>query len=221
MANVLAAAIQRKRDEQDLAAIRDELAVQLADMTRLHALGARLSNSLELPRSCEEVLAAVTELQGTDRGVLMLQDRGRDAMVTAASVGFTAEQLDAADGAAADVPPGEAITAIISGGLRRRGRPDGPALVPHLAAARRAGCHAVCSTPLLTSGGVLIGTIATYFARPHRPTDRETRLVELYARQAAEFIENARLHREIREADRHKDEFLAMLAHELRNPLRP
>src|SRR6202011_5185645 len=56
---------------------------------------------------------------------------------------------------------------------------------------------------------------------PHRPIDRETRLVELYARQAAEFIDNARLYREIREADRHKDEFLAMLAHELRNPLAP
>ena len=79
----------------------------------------------------------------------------------------------------------------------------------------------MCSTPLLTTGGELIGTIATYFPRPHRPTDRETRLVELYARQAAEFIDNARLYREIREADRHKDEFLAMLAHELRNPLAP
>jgi CheY-like chemotaxis protein len=44
-------------------------------------------------------------------------------------------------------------------------------------------------------------------------------LVELYARQAAESIDNARLYRTIREADRHKGEFLAMLAHELRNPL--
>ena len=97
VANVLAAAIQRKRDEQELAAIRDELAVQLADMTRLHALSARLSNSLELPTVLEEVLAAVTGLQGTDRGVLMLYDRERDAMTTAASVGFTAEQLDVAE----------------------------------------------------------------------------------------------------------------------------
>ncbi len=45
--------------------------------------------------------------------------------------------------------------------------------------------------------------------------------MELYARQAAEFIDHARPYREIREADRHKDEFLAMLAHELRNPLSP
>ena len=63
--------------------------------------------------------------------------------------------------------------------------------------------------------------IATYFPERHRPSERETRLVELYARQAAEFIDNARLYREIREADRRKGVFLAMLGHELRNPLAP
>ena len=41
------------------------------------------------------------------------------------------------------------------------------------------------------------------------------------ARRAAIAIDNARLFRELREASRRKDEFLAMLAHELRNPLAP
>jgi CheY-like chemotaxis protein len=43
----------------------------------------------------------------------------------------------------------------------------------------------------------------------------------LCARQAADYIENARLYVKLREADRRKDEFLAVLAHELRNPLAP
>ena len=190
-------------------------------MTRLHALGARLSNSLELPKVLEEVLAAVTELQGTDRGVLMLHDRGRDSMTTAASVGFTAEEIDAVDGTAAEAPPGEAITAVISGGLRRRGRPDATRSSSRTwrpPAARAATPRA--ARPCSPAAGCSIGTIATYFPRPHRPTDRETRLVELYARQAAEFIDNARLYREIREADRHKDEFLAMLAPRAAQPAR-
>jgi signal transduction histidine kinase len=46
-------------------------------------------------------------------------------------------------------------------------------------------------------------------------------LAEELARRAAVAIDNARLYQEVREADQRKDEFLAMLAHELRNPLAP
>jgi PAS domain S-box-containing protein len=45
-------------------------------------------------------------------------------------------------------------------------------------------------------------------------------LVQL-AHIASVAIENARLYAELREQDRRKDEFLALLAHELRNPLAP
>ena len=41
------------------------------------------------------------------------------------------------------------------------------------------------------------------------------------ASRAASALENARLYQEIHQADRQKNEFLSMLAHELRNPLAP
>ncbi len=47
------------------------------------------------------------------------------------------------------------------------------------------------------------------------------RLAEDLASRAAISIENARLYGELKETDRRKDEFLATLAHELRNPLAP
>jgi signal transduction histidine kinase len=44
-------------------------------------------------------------------------------------------------------------------------------------------------------------------------------LAEELADRAAVFLDNARLYQDIQEADARKNEFLAMLAHELRNPL--
>lgn len=46
-------------------------------------------------------------------------------------------------------------------------------------------------------------------------------LIEDLAHRAAIAIDNAQLYRDIQEADRRKNEFLSMLAHELRNPLAP
>jgi signal transduction histidine kinase/DNA-binding response OmpR family regulator len=46
-------------------------------------------------------------------------------------------------------------------------------------------------------------------------------LAEDLASRAAIAIDNARLYRDVQENDRRKNEFLAMLAHELRNPLAP
>lgn len=52
-------------------------------------------------------------------------------------------------------------------------------------------------------------------------TDDDLSILQQLASVASVAIENARLYQELRDADRRKDDFLAMLAHELRNPLAP
>src|SRR5262249_54154451 len=52
-------------------------------------------------------------------------------------------------------------------------------------------------------------------------TDLDTALADDLAGRAAIALDNARLYHDIQESDRHKNEFLAMLSHELRNPLAP
>jgi signal transduction histidine kinase/CheY-like chemotaxis protein len=82
--------------------------------------------------------------------------------------------------------------------------------------------------PLQTSSR-RIGTISTSRCDDCEPfTEDDRTLLEDLADRAALAVENARLHEAEREAraraeaaDRRKDEFLAMLGHELRNPLSP
>src|SRR5262249_47250192 len=63
--------------------------------------------------------------------------------------------------------------------------------------------------------------LSTHFRPPQRMSDRNQQLLEVYARHASDLIERLQIEENLREADRRKDEFLATLAHELRNPLAP
>jgi signal transduction histidine kinase/DNA-binding response OmpR family regulator len=75
--------------------------------------------------------------------------------------------------------------------------------------------------PLLGRGRIL-GALAAAIGpsgRDYGPADLA--LAEDLAGRAAIALDNARLYRDIQESDRAKNEFLAMLAHELRNPLAP
>jgi len=77
------------------------------------------------------------------------------------------------------------------------------------------------TVPLIDRQGKNIGVIqASDKAEGEFTAEDEAILVQLAAIAATGF-ENARLVASLQEQDRRKDEFLAMLAHELRNPLAP
>ncbi|MFL5330061.1 MAG: response regulator [Gemmataceae bacterium] len=52
-------------------------------------------------------------------------------------------------------------------------------------------------------------------------TSAEIAVAQNFASRAAVALDNSRLYQDVREADRQKNDFLSMLAHELRNPLAP
>ncbi len=79
--------------------------------------------------------------------------------------------------------------------------------------------HSVVVVPLTARRKVTGSMIFIQAAAERRFRDEDLPLLEELGRRAAVAIDNARLYREMQEADRRKDEFLAMLAHELRNPL--
>jgi two-component sensor histidine kinase len=54
------------------------------------------------------------------------------------------------------------------------------------------GIEAGQSTPLISRSGKLVGMISTHWATPHRPTERELRMLDILARPAADMIERKR-----------------------------
>jgi PAS domain S-box-containing protein len=86
---------------------------------------------------------------------------------------------------------------------------------------RELGLRSYMGVPLSVRGKT-VGVLTFIAAESgHRYEPADLRLAEDLAHRAGIAIENAQLYGDLKEADRRKDEFLAMLAHELRNPLAP
>ncbi len=91
----------------------------------------------------------------------------------------------------------------------------------HLGLIRQLNPRSFMVVPLIARGQTL-GALAFLSTESGRRYDAENlALAEEIAAAVALAVDNARLYREVREADRRKDLFVATVAHELRNPLGP
>jgi PAS domain S-box-containing protein len=91
----------------------------------------------------------------------------------------------------------------------------------HLQLIRSLGLKSYICVPLIVSGNAF-GALTFATAESGRTyTDADLALAVDLANRSAIAVENTQLYDALRESDRRKDEFLATLAHELRNPLAP
>jgi PAS domain S-box-containing protein len=178
----------RKSAETAAARAREELAAETSSMDHLHELGTSLLAKTDLQPLLEEVLAATMSLQNAHLGCIQFYDPTTQSLAIIAQNGFNPDFLayfrDCHD---ESTICGRALVLrerVIVEDVRNDER-----FALHLAAAESAGYRAVQSTPLFSRSGEPLGIISTYFREPHRPSDRELRFTDPYARMAAELIE--------------------------------
>lgn len=182
---------ERRRAEDELRAVKDRLAGELAAMVRLHDLSTRLPSSGLRPL-LEAVLSATMALQNADFGDIQLCNAETGALevvvyraLPPAFVDHFRRVLD--DGQTACDRALRQGERVIIDDVH-----TDPGFAPHRHIADAAGIRAVQSTPMYGRTGEPLGMISTYFRKPHRPSEHELRMTDLYARQAAEMLERQR-----------------------------
>ncbi len=182
----------QKRAEEAIRTLNAHLTEDLTAMTRMQQLSTRLIQTGGIPELLSEILDAGLEITAADMGnIQLLDDSGRPRIV--AHHGFNAAFLeffgDVHNGVAAcgsALQKGErVIVEDVAGSPIFAGTPAREAMLA-------AEARAVQSTPLVSRSGKVLGMFSTHYSRQQRPTERELRILDLLARQAADLIERKR-----------------------------
>jgi len=177
-----------------LAAAQKRVVADLQAMTRLHDIGIQCADDTNGTDLCLQlILDAAIEITGADKGNIQLLEVGSGALTIVVQRGFDDRFLtffakvhnDGVSASRAALTSRERV--VIEDVAQSPIFAGTPALEVML----EAGARACQSTPLISKGKVL-GVLTTHFGRPHRPDDRVLRLVDLLARQAADYLERKR-----------------------------
>ncbi|MFY9656018.1 MAG: ATP-binding protein [Methylocystis sp.] len=193
-----------KRQPGDVVRTFDEgefsLVAEAKALKRLNELNSRLWRTAKLEDGLIEILWATIELLQAEKGMVQIVDNGSGELRLSASAGFDETYLQGFR----VVTPNDG--ALCSKALRTRTRVviEDFATAPetaHLAELAKANnSRAAQSTPLLDKHGEPLGVITTNFLRPRRLSEQELEQLDLYARQAADFIERCRLENAVQAA---------------------
>jgi GAF domain-containing protein len=216
---------QRQREAEAVAVqaerARSEAEAATAQLRRLQGITDVALAALGVEDLLRELLTRVRDFLGVDTAAVFLVDQDRQVLVPRAASGLEAGHDPE------PIPIGQGFSGQV---VLARGPMVAEAIAKvemHASVLSARGIRSLLGAPLLV-GGWATGIIRVGSTQPRRFSEDDARLLQLVADRVALAIENAHLHEadrrarsEAEAANRAKDHFLAMLAHELRNPLAP
>jgi PAS domain S-box-containing protein len=170
-------------------------------MKRLHRISSMAMSGADMPTLLDEALKAMIELHDADYGNVQLCDARTGELRIVMQHGFKEPFLEKF--ATVDARS----ESVCAAALTSRSRvvvedvESDERFTALRAFAREAGFRAVQTTPLLTASGQVLGMISTHFSRPRQFTERELRMTDLYARQAAGVIHRTRAEAALRDSE--------------------
>ncbi len=197
VSRTLALGIERHEGESRLRDSEERLAAELADTKLLQGISAELIRETHVEALYEKLLdAAVAIMRSEFSSMQMLcSERGTGGELRLLAFrGFNPEA--AAFWEWVDADSDSTCGAALRSGAR--------VLVPDveqcefmagtadLRTYRDTGIRAVQSSPLISRSGKIVGMISTHWKTAYQPTERQLRLLDILARQAADLIERKR-----------------------------
>ena len=209
MADLAAIAIERKRTDRALRDSESRLEAELADSRLLQDISAQLIGERSDDVLYEKLIDAAAQIMRSDYASMQVLDPERGSggeLRLLAFRGFVPEaarfwlwvRADSQSTCGAALRTGQrVIVADIEQCAFMAGSDD-------LRTYRSTGIRAVQTTPLLSRTGKTVGMISTHWNVQHEPSERQLRLLDVVARQAADLID----YRNAQESVRQREERL-------------
>ena len=181
--------------------VKDNLAADLAGLTRLHQLNGLLVDSAGLDSSLGHILALALEFTGMDRGAIQLLEEDTGRLHIAVHKGLSASFVDyfrfGACEAVSHQSAGDHDRVVIADVMEH------PSLreTANLAVMLGEGIRSLQATALVSHRGKKVGMLSTAGPHPGIPPEDALRRLDLLAWIAGDFIERANAEQQLRRSE--------------------
>ncbi len=192
----------RKKSEEELMEIKEDLSVEVSALNRLYELSLHLAGHIDIKTNLQGILETLVELHGAPYGLLSLCDPTGRYLAQGASFGFDEESLrklayvkSSMKGAACEAAFKHRKRVVFMGdGVDHR-------FECYRDLARDVPIRTVHSTPILNRAGEILGTLTVYLDELRSPTEREKRFADMCASYAADILDAAKAQKDLKESE--------------------